>query len=43
MEALTALGYKTQEARQAIEDADEMTDLSVEEKVRRVLEKMASS
>ncbi len=43
LEALTALGYKTQEARQAIEDADEMTDLSIEEKVRRVLEKMASS
>ena len=43
LEALTALGYKTHEARKAIQDTDEMTDLPIEEKVRRVLEKMASA
>jgi len=43
LEALTALGYKTQEARKAIQDTDEMTHLTIEEKVRRVLEKMAGA
>jgi Holliday junction resolvasome RuvABC DNA-binding subunit len=40
VEALTALGYSTAEARRAVNDLDGSPDLTVEDRIRRALQRI---